>query len=111
VSETAPLIDRAVAVGGLVVVGLLFICSIGTVLGVNGAGQGALATIMGGAMLLGFQAVLDRSPVGIIAGSLLLFSGLAGVVVAVTGGAPFARWPIVGPMALGLALTYYRDRS
>lgn len=66
---------------------------------------------MGGAALLGLQAILDRSLVGLVAGSLLLVSGLGGVVVAVTGGAPFARWPIVGPMAIGLALTYYRDRS
>jgi len=110
VSPSSASLDRLAAAGGLLVVGLLVLFALGTILGIAGAIQGAFAAIMLGAGFLGVRALLDGGVVGLSAGVLLVISGALGGWIALTGGSPFEHWPVIGPMAVGVALTYYRDR-
>ncbi len=108
-SRTVMRVNRWLQRAGLLIVGLLVVLAIATVLGIQGAGRGAIAVIMLGASLLGIQTAVEQQALGSIAAALLIVSGLGGTVVTATGGNPFQRWEIIGPMAIGLAITFWQD--
>lgn len=97
---------------GLAVVGLLIVLAIATLLGVPGAALAAIAVIMLGAAVLGVQTLVEEpTPVEIVAGILLMASGIAGAAVAATGGNPFDRLEVIVPMGIGLAITFLSDED
>lgn len=103
-------IARLLGLAGVGVVILIVVFGFGTLLGVDGAGRAVLVTAIGAATLLGIrELLLEDGPVRTVAGVLLIVSGIAGMVSAVLGNNPFDQWFILGPMAAGVAITFFVD--
>lgn len=107
---SSPRIAQLLGLAGVGVVFLIVLFGLGTLLGVDGAGRAVLMTAIGAAALLGIrELLLEDGPARTVAGVLLVASGTAGIASAALGNNPFDQWFILGPMAAGVAITFFVD--
>lgn len=104
--------QRTIAYLGLGLVALLVVTATAAVLGAPWAWQATTIIVMAGAVLLGVRAASSRqSTLQVLAAILLLFGGSYGIVRGLVGGDPFQEWSVLGPVAIGVALTFFVDEQ
>lgn len=99
---------QLIAYLGLGLVLVLAVTATAAVFGVPWAWQATSVVVMIAAVLLGIREGLYRGSVVQIGAAVLLVGGGGyGIVVGATGGAPFQDWTVLGPVAVGVALTFF----
>ena len=104
--------QQVIAYLGLALVALLVGTAAAAIAGVAWAWQATGIIVMATAVLLGFrEAVTRHSRLQIVAAVLLLVGGSYGIAVGAAGGDPFQDWTALGPVAIGVALTFFVDEQ